>query len=275
MLLLSLLALSSPLAHAAEQNSALFEHLTVSKTYKRVQITHYSATPDNGRVCRYEQGIGGRDESPSGFRPLSHRLGKPGPIYGRPTILTAVPQEGGTNGAYRCFFALPDAYPGKLFFGGDVYGPDSNGLFKTDISSPCTSVVNVTKYSRMIVYDCGSRAARVGPLYNPNRVIAKPTPPRKPIPVPEPGEEPVPQPPEPVSECQWYAVATCDRTEESLERDLSELGNDFKILQTDSVPSFSRGWYCIVSGSNDRDSAVAKVRTLRKKNSSAYVKKGC
>jgi hypothetical protein len=257
-------------ALSGEPTTALFENLTVSKVYPEVQITHYSATPEDGSVCDLEGGIGGPNESPSGFRPLSHRIDRPGPIYGRPAVLTAVTQEGGTRGAYRCFFSLPDAYPGRLFFGGDFYGPDSNDMMKTDISSPCTSIVNVTKHSRMVVYDCGSRAAQVGPLYSPNNLAKKYSPTKKPAPiVPSAPKEEAP------GECLWYAVASCDRSKEALLRDQVRIGDEFKIIRTNSVPSFSRGWYCLVSESKGRDSAAAKVRILRKKVDSAYVKKGC
>lgn len=271
MLLLSLFLFTSAYAGDAPpraSSSPLFEGLTVTKTYPKVKITHYSATPDGGRNCRYEGGIGGRDESPTGFKPLSHRLDKPGPIYGRPAILTALPQEGGTHGAYRCYFALPDAYPGKLFFGGDVYGPDSNGLFKTDVSSPCTSVVNETKYSKMIVYDCGSRAAKVGPLYKQNRIV-KPSPPAPPKPVDPPPSE------EPAGACPWYSVAACAHEEDAFEEDLEELGDAFQVVHTDSIPTFAKGWHCLVTPSADRETATAKVRVLKRKYSSAYVKKGC
>jgi hypothetical protein len=182
--LLSLLPLSALAGDPppGRPSSNLFSGLSVTRTYDRVKVTHYSATPDGGRPCRFENGIGGPDDSSSGFKPLSHRIDKPGLIYGRPTTLAALPQIGGTAGASRCYFALPDVYPGKLFFGGDVYGPDSNHLHKTDISSPCTSIVNVTKHSKMVVYDCGRQAKRVGPLW---KKAASAQPP-KPAPAPAP-----------------------------------------------------------------------------------------
>lgn len=255
------------------RSSDLFSGLTVTRTYDRVKVTHYSATPDGERPCPLEDGIGGADESSSGFKPLSHRIDKPGLIYGRPTTLAALPQRGGTAGAKRCYFALPDAYPGKLFFGGDVYGPDSNNLLKTDISSPCTSIVNVTKYSKMVVYDCGRQAKLVGPLWKKAASAQPPKPAPAPLarppvtapPASPPGEEPT---------CPFFVVASCDKDRESLERSDSGL-SDFQIIATDSVPGFSKGWFCRVMPFNNRDSAAAKLREVKSRAKSAYVKKGC
>ena len=256
----------------------LFVGFTESKIYQKVKITHYSATPIGGRQCRYENGIGGRDESSSGFRPLAHRIDKPGLIYGRPATLAALPQEGGTRGAYKCFFALPDAYPGKLFYGGDFYGPDSNGLMKTDISSPCTEIVNVTKFSKMVVYDCGKQAQRVGPLY---QKLAREN---KPAPAPLGGNAPpdeISASPRPAPEeldprsCPWYAVASCAKSRDGLSADLDRLGSGFEIIDTEVVPSFKRGWYCVVGPSKDKAGADAKLEVAKKKSKSAYLKKGC
>ncbi len=267
---LALLLTSTALAGnppPARRTPDLFFGLTVTRTYPRVKITHYSATSDSGDICRYENGIGGPDKSPTGFRPLSHRIDKPGLIYGRPATLAALPQSGGTAGAYRCYFALPDAYPGKLFFGGDVYGPASNGLMKADISSPCTSIINVTKRSKMIVYDCGQQAKRAGPLWK--QVAVQP----KPKPAPSPIEQ-LPAPPAEQTSCPYYVVASCDHDRENLERSDSGL-SDFQIIATDSVSGFNKGWFCRVAPFNDRAAAQAKLRAVKSRAKSAYVKKGC
>ena len=146
------------LALAAEEN-LIANDLSIAYTIPKVQVTHYSATPRGGRPCKYECGsngcVGGRDESSSGVRPLSATIEKPGVIKGRRAVLTAVPQRGGSGGVFGCFFALPDAYPGVLFFAGDVYGEGSNGKLKTDVSSECTPRVNKTLYSRMEVFKIG------------------------------------------------------------------------------------------------------------------------
>lgn len=129
-------------------------------TYDDAQITHYSATPKGGSVCRYEGGVGGPDTSPSGFNPLSHTIDDAldgrhmNAIYGKQAVMAAVPQSGGTASLYNCFFTLPDAYPGILFFGGDFYGEDSNDRIKVDVSSKCTSRVNRTLQSRIVVKSC-------------------------------------------------------------------------------------------------------------------------
>lgn len=256
----------------------LFVGLTVTKTYPRVKVTHYSATPRGGRVCPYENGIGGADESASGFRPLQHTITKPGLIYGRPTTLTAVPQEGGTAGVFKCYFALPDVYPGKLFFAGDTYGEDSNGLLKTDVSSPCTEVVNVTKFSKMVVYDCGRQAARVGPLYqkvargeeNPLKPVDEDVTPSNRRPKPRQAEKPIDP-----RECPWYAVAECSKRKDDLLDSEARLGGEFSIIDTESVPSFARGWYCLVSSSKEKAGANEKLSVAKKRNKTAYVKKGC
>lgn len=147
----------TPSADAGDAPAAAND-LTVAYTLPKVQVTHYSATPRGGRPCKYEcsrgKCVGGKDESPSGVRPLSATIENPGTIKGRKAVLTAVPQRGGSGGTFGCFFALPDAYPGVLFFAGDVYGTGSNGKNKTDVSSQCTPRVNQTKYSRMEVYNC-------------------------------------------------------------------------------------------------------------------------
>lgn len=164
-LLTILLTMLTASAHAGDVPAA--SDLTVAYTIPKVQVTHYSATPRGGRPCKYECGkngcVGGKDESPSGVRPLSATIEKPGTIKGRNAVLTAVPQKGGSGGTFGCFFALPDAYPGTLFFAGDVYGRGSNGKLKTDVSSQCTPRVNQTKYSRMQVYNCkGIKGIPVG-----------------------------------------------------------------------------------------------------------------
>lgn len=156
-LTLALISIFAPAAHGGDMPGAAGD-LTVAYTLPKVQVTHYSATPRGGRPCRYEcsrgKCVGGKDESPSGVRPLSATIENPGTIKGRKAVLTAVPQRGGSGGTFGCFFALPDAYPGVLFFAGDVYGTGSNGKNKTDVSSQCTPRVNQTKYSRMEVYNC-------------------------------------------------------------------------------------------------------------------------
>lgn len=167
-LLLTLTLISAEALAGDSPAVAAAEGLTVAHTIRRVQVTHYSATPRGGRPCKYEcdrrgRCVGGKDESPSGVRPLSATIEKPGTIKGRNAVLTAVPQKGGSGGIFGCFFALPDAYPGTLFFAGDVYGRGSNGKLKTDVSSQCTPRVNDTKYSRMVVYSCkGIKGIPVG-----------------------------------------------------------------------------------------------------------------
>lgn len=164
--------------HALAGDPAAAAGLTVAYTLPKVTVTHYSATPRGGRPCRLEGGNGGPDSSPSGVRPLSARIDKPGNIKGRTAVLAAVPQRGGNSSMYGCFFALPDAYPGKLFFAGDRYGKGSNGKWKTDISSSCNSIVNKTLRSSVIVYNCkgakGNPAARQvkrDPPAPPKRVV--------------------------------------------------------------------------------------------------------
>ncbi len=156
-LTLALVSSFAPAAFAGDVPAAASD-LTVAYTLPKVQVTHYSATPRGGRPCKYEcsrgRCVGGKDESPSGVRPLSATIENPGTIKGRKAVLTAVPQRGGSGGTFGCFFALPDAYPGVLFFAGDVYGTGSNGKNKADVSSLCTPRVNQTKYSRMEVYNC-------------------------------------------------------------------------------------------------------------------------
>lgn len=148
--------------------------MKVSAVIPAATITHYAATPKGGRPCRHEcipgRGcVGGPDASPSGIKPLSATIDKPGTIRGKAAVLTAVPQKGGNASMFGCFFAIPNAYPGKLFFAGDRYGPDSNGKTKTDVSSQCDSPnpwysgkkgeskyrVNTSRYKeKIVVYDC-------------------------------------------------------------------------------------------------------------------------
>lgn len=195
------LSFLAPPAFAGDAPAAA-EGLTVAHTIARVQVTHYSATPRGGRPCKYECGkngcVGGRDESPSGVRPLSATIEQPGSIKGRQAVLTAVPQKGGSGGIFGCFFALPDAYPGVLFFAGDVYGTGSNGKLKTDVSSQCTPRVNQTKYSRMEVYSCkGVKGVPVGQQVQRD----PPKKPTRPEPVAEPTRpEQVAQPSRPANQ---------------------------------------------------------------------------
>ena len=104
-------------------------------------------------------------------------------------MLTAVPQRGGSGGVFGCFFALPDAYPGVLFFAGDVYGEGSNGKLKTDVSSECTPRVNKTLYSRMEVFNCkGLKGIPAGQTVKRD----PPAPPRQ-VSQSERSQEPAPQ----------------------------------------------------------------------------------
>lgn len=159
---IAILAIHFCLSLTASAADDPFKDMTPSMTYPRATITHYSATPRGGSVCRFEGGVGGKDESPSGIRPLSATITKPGMIKGKLATLTAVPQSGGNSGTYGCFFALPDAYPGKLFYAGDRYGTGSNGKVKVDISSPCTSIVNKSMKSKIVVYDCPGKKGGSG-----------------------------------------------------------------------------------------------------------------
>jgi hypothetical protein len=69
-------------------------------------------------------------------------------------------------------------------------------------------------------------------------------------------------------------VASCDKDRDSLERSDSGL-SDFQIITSDSVPGFSKGWHCRVMPFKDRASAQAKLRAVKGRAKSAYVKKGC
>lgn len=191
------------------------EGMTVSQVIPRATITHYAATPKGGSPCRHEcykgKCVGGPDASPSGVRPLSATIDKPGSIRGRTAVLTAVPQRGGNASMFGCFFAIPDVYPGTLFFAGDRYGPDSNGKFKTDVSTQCESKapwkggspyrVKNSKTSKLIVYNCpgikGIKAsvARDKPTKVPASVARAPAPKSEPDELkPFPSEDIAPAP---------------------------------------------------------------------------------
>jgi hypothetical protein len=254
-----------------------FQGLTVSMTYPKDVVTHYSATPRGGRRCRLEGGLGGRDESPSGLRPSQYRLDHPGTWHGRPTVLAAVPQRGGNSGIFGCYFGLPDAHPGVLFYAGDRYGRDSNNKIKTDISSPCTSVVNKTQRSRLVVYNCpGKKGGYAPPLKRDPAQEPKPKPVPMPKPDPRPAPEPQPQPqPTQGGSCSWYAILLCNRTLDESNRDRSRIDSRLQVINTSDFSNFSGGWYCVAAPASSQSDAAAKARAYRRKAPTAYAKKGC
>ena len=117
------------------------------------------------------------------------------------SVLAAVPQQGGNAGIFGCFFGLPDAHPGVLFYAGDRYGEDSNGKIKTDVSSPCTNIVNRTQRSRLVVYNCpGKKGGKAPPLVREAaseepKPEAEQKPEQKPEPKPEPKKDDPPNGP--------------------------------------------------------------------------------
>lgn len=268
-----------------QQPGSPFDGLTVSMTYPSVLVTHYSATPRGGAPCRYEcytrggrrHCVGGPDKSPVGLRPSEHRLDRPGQYYGRPTVLAAVPQRRGTAGLLGCFFSLPDAHPGVLFFGGDTYGAGSNGKIKTDVSSACSPIVNLTQHSRLVAYNCPGRKGGVAPPVK--RDIASVAPKKDPVPLPK-------SRPSPADEirkdsvqgdsCQWYAVLLCNQSQSESVSDARRLGlSGLPIVHTDDFSNMQSGWYCVADPASSQAEASSKVSQYRGRAPSSYTKKGC
>ncbi|HEY8278083.1 MAG TPA: hypothetical protein VIH99_00575 [Bdellovibrionota bacterium] len=293
-MVVSLLLLTSLFA-PSEGKADPFAGLTVSMTYPRNLVTHYSATPRGGPRCRLEHGAGGPDESPSGLRPLQYRIDKPGMHHGRPTVLAAVPQKGGNSGIFGCFFSLPDAHPGVLFYAGDRYGPDSNYQIKTDVSSPCTSIVNEQQRSRLLVYNCpGRRGGSAPPIprdsedqddQDDEEDQAQDQPQKKSAPAPAPKDpeqddaqndsEKQVQPEEHVDRCPWLTILTCDSTPSEAARESARLGGGFSIIHTNDYSNFRPGWYCVALPASSQSDANMKTRLWKRRAPHAYPKKGC
>lgn len=271
---IALIALLLPSGSFAAEDP--FEGLTVSQTIPNNLVTHYSATPRGGRQCRLEGGAGGRDESNSGLRPSQYRLDHPKLYKGRPTVLAAVPQRGGTAGVFGCFFALPDAHPGVLFYAGDRYGSGSNGKRKTDVSSPCTKIVNKSVRSRLVVYNCPGKKGGYAPPVK--RDVAKKEPPK--AKQREPASEsfaPAEDEAEavPGDKCQWFAILSCAQSPTDARDERARFGASARLINTSSYSNFSPGWYCVGIPASSQSDAQSKVRSYRSKAPTAYAKKGC
>jgi hypothetical protein len=284
-----LLFLASP-AFAGDVDP--FDGLTVSQTIKRVQVTHYSATERGQSPCKYEcytnkrtgrrTCVGGKDESPSGLSPVQYRLDHPKAYMGRPTVLAAVPQSGGSAGIKGCFFALPDAHPGVLFYGGDWYGSGSNNKLKIDVSSQCSTIVNETNYSKLIAYNCpGKKGGKAPPI--PREPASEPPPkeePPKPQP-PAPAPAPQPSPPPPVDQgsgesCQWVAMLLCNTSSQETVNDQKYLGlSGTSIINSGDYSNLIGGWSCVVVPASSQADANAKVSQYRRRANGAYPKKIC
>lgn len=124
-----------------------------------ITLTKYSAeckldVDNNGN------GIGGKNESPSGYKPLDWTLEKR-----REIVLTAVPQEGGTSGLFgKCFKILSDGIdPNQVFFAGDRYGTGSNNQNKIDISVECTDEVKKFKMDAATIEEVPCPSGQAAP----------------------------------------------------------------------------------------------------------------
>lgn|GEM_PF-6516059 len=93
--------------------------------------------------------------------------------------------------------------------------------------------------------------------------------------IPKPEEKQPKTPTTTPGSCRWYAVASCNQSEAALLGHQRTLGGEFKIVHTDSISGFARGWYCLVSESEDHKQATAIASSAKSVVSSSYVKKGC
>ena len=182
-----------------------------------------------------------------------------------------------------------------------VYCEHSNGKIKTDVSSPCTNIVNRTQRSRLVVYNCpGKKGGKAPPLVREAaseepKPEAEQKPEQKPEPKPEPKKDDPPngpagntasdsppspeapaKPAEAADSCQWFAMALCNRSQAETLSDQRRLGlNGTQLIRTSDYSNMAGGWYCLGSPAASQADANAKARSFRGRSLSSYPSKGC
>ena len=74
--------------------------------------------------------------------------------------------------------------------------------------------------------------------------------------------------------CGWYAIYSCSKSRSSANRSKNNAGYG-KVVHTNTVPNFRRGYYCVVNGPTNKSQARQWRNNAKVDFSSAYIKKGC
>ena len=75
--------------------------------------------------------------------------------------------------------------------------------------------------------------------------------------------------------CGWYAIGGCFKTEAKAQRQADKI-DPFRVVRTDDVPNFHKGWYCVTNGPTTEANAIFDRYTLQDAGiADAYIKEGC
>jgi len=74
--------------------------------------------------------------------------------------------------------------------------------------------------------------------------------------------------------CGWYAIGGCFKSWDSADTRSRFL--KAPVVDTDTVPNFRNGWFCVAAGPTNKSQATSWRNEFRGEGiSDAYIKKGC
>lgn len=74
--------------------------------------------------------------------------------------------------------------------------------------------------------------------------------------------------------CGWWAIYSCHKSRNRAINDMNNAGYG-GVVDTNDVPNFRNGWWCVADGPTTRSNAQRKKNRARRDFSKAYIKKGC
>lgn len=74
--------------------------------------------------------------------------------------------------------------------------------------------------------------------------------------------------------CGWWAIYACHKSRNAAIRDMNNVGYG-GVVDTDDVPNFRNGYYCVADGPTSKSNARRKKNRARRDFDSPYIKNGC
>lgn len=74
--------------------------------------------------------------------------------------------------------------------------------------------------------------------------------------------------------CGWWAIYSCHSSRSAANRGRTNAGYG-EVVDTDTVPNFRNGYYCVADGPTTRSHALRMQNRARRDFDSPYIKKGC